>query len=162
MLCGNHLNSFFISILQTNPQRRATIKSLLNHDWVMKGYAAPVRWMSRIKVLNLFPEDFLYSLCVSAVLNGACKLLCSWSGSSLQWRTCCELHGSKLEFLITFFLQKDKPDPDVLLEMASYYDVHPDTMMKRLLEVCMDWFCFNWNWRSHFLEVYIFFFMLWI
>lgn len=65
-------------LLQTNPQRRATIKSLLNHDWVMKGYAAPVRWMSRIK--------------------------------------------------------KDKPDPDVLLEMASYYDVHPDTMMKRLLE----------------------------
>ena len=58
----------FISILQTNPQRRATIKSLLNHDWVMKGYAAPVRWMSRIKVLKLFPEDFLYFLCVSAVL----------------------------------------------------------------------------------------------
>ncbi|KAK2563197.1 Maternal embryonic leucine zipper kinase [Acropora cervicornis] len=36
--------------------------------------------------------------------------------------------------LLSQLLQKDKPDPDVLLEMASYYDVHPDTMMKRLLE----------------------------
>lgn len=55
----------FISILQTNPQRRATIKSLLNHDWVMKGYAAPVRWMSRIKVLKIS-----YIPSVSAVRNG--------------------------------------------------------------------------------------------
>ena len=87
----------------------------------------------------MFPEDFLYSLCVSAVLNQVPANCCVLGLVPLR----CELHGSKLDFLITFFLQKDKPDPDVLLEMASYYDVHPDTMMKRLLEVCMDRFCFN-------------------
>lgn len=66
-------------LLQVNPKRRVTIKGLLNHEWMMKGYAAPVRWTSRIK--------------------------------------------------------KDKPDPDVLLEMASYYDVSLESMNKRL----MDW-----------------------
>lgn len=66
-------------LLQVNPKRRVTIKGLLNHEWMMKGYAAPVRWTSRIK--------------------------------------------------------KDKPDPDVLLEMASYYVVSVEAMNKRL----MDW-----------------------
>ena len=36
--------------LQVNPKKRVTIKQLLNHEWMMKGYAAPVRWTSRIKV----------------------------------------------------------------------------------------------------------------
>lgn len=66
-------------LLQVNPKRRVTIKGLLNHEWMMKGYAAPVRWTSRIK--------------------------------------------------------KDKPDPDVLLEMASYYVVSVEAMNKRV----MDW-----------------------
>ena len=35
---------------QVNPKKRVTIKQLLNHEWMMKGYAAPVRWTSRIKV----------------------------------------------------------------------------------------------------------------
>ncbi|KAJ7392914.1 hypothetical protein OS493_008154 [Desmophyllum pertusum] len=65
-------------LLQVNPKRRVTIKQLLNNEWMMKGYAAPVRWTSRIK--------------------------------------------------------KDKPDPDVLLELASYYDHPLDTMMKKVLE----------------------------
>lgn len=65
-------------LLQINPKKRVTIKGLLNHEWMMKGYAAPVRWTSRIK--------------------------------------------------------KDKPDPDVLFAIASYYDAPLDTMMKRLLE----------------------------
>ncbi|CAH3025008.1 unnamed protein product, partial [Porites evermanni] len=66
-------------LLQVNPKRRVTIKGLLNHEWMVKGYAAPVRWTSRIK--------------------------------------------------------KDKPDPGVLLEMASYYDVSLEAMNKRV----MDW-----------------------
>ena len=34
-----------------------------------------------------------------------------------------------------FEKQKDKPDPDVLLEMASYYDVSLESMNKRLMDV---------------------------
>ena len=40
--------------LQVDPKKRVTIKQLLNHEWMMKGYAAPVRWISRIKVCT-FP-----------------------------------------------------------------------------------------------------------
>lgn len=65
-------------LLQVNPKKRVTIKQLLNHEWMMKGYAAPVRWTSRIK--------------------------------------------------------KDKPDPDVLLELASYYDLTLEAMTKKVLE----------------------------
>jgi len=36
-----------------NPRKRATIKDLLNDDWVMKGYAAPVKWNTQIKVIVL-------------------------------------------------------------------------------------------------------------
>lgn len=38
-------------------------------------------------------------------------------------------------FFTLLLNQKDKPDADVLLEIASYYDVPLDTMMKRVLEV---------------------------
>ena len=40
--------------LQVDPKKRVTIKQLLSHEWMMKGYAAPVRWISRIKVCT-FP-----------------------------------------------------------------------------------------------------------
>lgn len=36
--------------------------------------------------------------------------------------------------------QKDKPDPDVLLELASYYDLTPEAMMKKVLEVRVNFF----------------------
>ncbi|XP_020917728.1 maternal embryonic leucine zipper kinase isoform X2 [Exaiptasia diaphana] len=36
-------------LLQVNPRKRSTIKDLLNDDWVMKGYAAPVKWQTQIK-----------------------------------------------------------------------------------------------------------------
>lgn len=65
-------------LLQVDPKKRVTIKQLLNHEWMMKGYAAPVRWISRIK--------------------------------------------------------KDKPDHDVLQELASYYDMPVDSLLKNLLE----------------------------
>lgn len=65
-------------LLQVDPKKRVTIRQLLNHEWMMKGYAAPVRWMSRIK--------------------------------------------------------KDKPDHDVLQELASYYDMPVDSLVKNLLE----------------------------
>ena len=32
-------------------------------------------------------------------------------------------------------LQKDKPDHDVLQELASYYDLPVDSLLKNLLEV---------------------------
>ncbi|CAH3197549.1 unnamed protein product, partial [Porites evermanni] len=78
---GNFMCSAKIlsQLLQVNPKRRVTIKGLLNHEWMMKGYAAPVRWTSRIKV-------------------------------------------------------HDKPDPGVLLEMASYYDVSLEAMNKRVMD----------------------------
>ena len=34
-----------------------------------------------------------------------------------------------------FEKQKDKPDPGVLLEMASYFDVSLEAMNKRLMDV---------------------------
>ena len=34
-----------------------------------------------------------------------------------------------------FEKQKDKPDPDVLLEVASYFDVPLEAMNKRLMDV---------------------------
>ena len=37
-------------MLQVNPEKRVKIEELLDHDWVMTGYASPVRWHSRIKV----------------------------------------------------------------------------------------------------------------
>ena len=40
--------------LQVDPKKRVAIKQLLNHEWMMKGYAAPVRWISRVKVCT-FP-----------------------------------------------------------------------------------------------------------
>ncbi|KAK3696487.1 hypothetical protein QZH41_011798 [Actinostola sp. cb2023] len=36
-------------VCQVTPHRRATIKDLLNDDWVVKGYAAPVKWQTQIK-----------------------------------------------------------------------------------------------------------------
>ena len=36
--------------------------------------------------------------------------------------------------------QKDKPDPDVLLELASYYDLTLEAMMKKVLEVKVNLF----------------------
>ena len=38
-----------------------------------------------------------------------------------------------------FEKQKDKPDPDVLLEMASYYVVSVEAMNKRVMDVSV--FC---------------------
>ena len=36
--------------------------------------------------------------------------------------------------------QKDKPDPDVLLELASYYDLTLEAMTKKVLEVKINLF----------------------
>ena len=37
--------------------------------------------------------------------------------------------------MLFLYKQKDKPDPDVLLELASYYDLTMEAMMKKVLEV---------------------------
>lgn len=36
--------------------------------------------------------------------------------------------------MLLLYKQKDKPDPDVLLELASYYDLPLEAMMKKVLE----------------------------
>lgn len=45
--------------------------------------------------------------------------------------------------------QKDKPDPDVLLELASYYDLTPEAMMKKVLEVRVNFFYLHVNIYTH-------------
>ena len=45
-----------------------------------------------------------------------------------------------------FEKQKDKPDPDVLLEMASYYVVSVEAMNKRVMDVSV--FCTS---RKHYI-----------
>lgn len=42
--------------------------------------------------------------------------------------------------MLLLYKQKDKPDPDVLLELASYYDLPLEAMMKKVLEVRVDFF----------------------
>lgn len=56
-------------LLQVNPKKRVTIKQLLHHEWMMKGYAAPVRWTSRIKVHiqdAVISSDFTFMMYASA------------------------------------------------------------------------------------------------
>ncbi|XP_048589644.1 maternal embryonic leucine zipper kinase isoform X2 [Nematostella vectensis] len=65
-------------LLQVSPRKRAKIQDLVNHDWVMKGYAAPVKWQTKIK--------------------------------------------------------RDKPEMDVIKELAAYYEVSTERMAKRILE----------------------------
>ena len=48
-----------------------------------------------------------------------------------------------------FDKQKDKPDPGVLLEMASYYDVSLEAMNKRVMDVSV--FC---TVRKHYIVVF--------
>lgn len=53
------------------------------------------------------------------------------------------------QFVVLFEKQKDKPDPDVLLEMASYYVVSVEAMNKRLMDVSV--FCTS---RKHYVVVF--------
>ena len=37
-------------LLQVNPRRRVTVRQLVKHPWVMKGFGVPVTWRSNCQV----------------------------------------------------------------------------------------------------------------
>lgn len=45
--CQYYLMEVYSFPLQVDPKRRLTVKQLLDHPWVMKGYSTPVEWHSK-------------------------------------------------------------------------------------------------------------------
>ncbi|ESO07808.1 hypothetical protein HELRODRAFT_191046 [Helobdella robusta] len=50
-------------LLQTDPSKRITIRDLIRHPWILKGYQLPVSWASKFQK-NVFDEDCLTEMSV--------------------------------------------------------------------------------------------------
>uniref|UniRef100_A0A673LC89 Maternal embryonic leucine zipper kinase n=1 Tax=Sinocyclocheilus rhinocerous TaxID=307959 RepID=A0A673LC89_9TELE len=52
-------------MMQVDPKRRLTVKQLLDHPWVMKGYSTPVEWQSK-HPLGHIDEDCITEMAVAS------------------------------------------------------------------------------------------------
>jgi len=48
-------------LLQVNPRRRVTVRQLVRHPWVTKGFGVPVTWHSNCQVRSLALRVHSYS-----------------------------------------------------------------------------------------------------
>lgn len=40
-------------LMQVNPRRRVTVKELVRHPWVVKGFGIPISWQTNCQVMSL-------------------------------------------------------------------------------------------------------------
>jgi len=45
-------------LMQVNPRRRVTVRELVRHPWVVKGFGAPVSWNSNCEVASCIVLQF--------------------------------------------------------------------------------------------------------
>jgi len=63
-------------LMQVNPRRRVTVRELVRHPWVVKGFGIPVSWHSNCQVMSVDNSYsfnwFVFTYLVPSVL---CELL---------------------------------------------------------------------------------------
>ncbi|XP_051983181.1 maternal embryonic leucine zipper kinase [Xyrauchen texanus] len=67
------------NMMQVDPKRRLTVKHLLDHPWVMKGYSTPVEWHSK-HPLGHIDEDCITEMAVAFKQSRHCtiQLVSEW------------------------------------------------------------------------------------